>query len=415
MIRDADPYHEGMATETAAAPGAVPVYHVITPGDHFSPRTGSAIPTVVHGLATGARATGDSERYRQFVVLQNDTFRPRYDSADVVEFAPVAPPGRGSRVIDAALARIGVPRRGAARYFSGAAESLRDSPPGVVLAHNAPIVPWLLRHQAHTPVLYAHNDVLRSYSRAESSRVLGDVARIVAVSDSLAAQLREHLPLSLHDRVRTVINGVDTVQFAPVERRAPGRLRVMFLGRAIPDKGADILLAAAGLVDRDDLEYIIVGSQGFDPDAALTPYEQQLRELAARTGAPVTFEAFVDRERLPGLIRRADILVVPSRWPDPGTLTVGEGMASGLPVIAARSGGIPELLGDAGILFDPAQPSELAAAVAQLAADPRLRSDYAAASLARARSRDWSWSWSRLASVLDEFTAPSSDQPDPIP
>ncbi|MGA0567130.1 glycosyltransferase family 4 protein [Rathayibacter sp. KR2-224] len=389
--------------------GVVPVYHLITPGDHFSPRTGSAIPTVVHGLATGATVAGDAGRHPQHVVLQRDTYSPRYDSAAAVEYDGVAAPGSRARAIDAALGRIGLPRRSAAAYFRQAAESLRDQPPGIVLAHNAPIVPWLLRDQPHASVLYAHNDVLRSYTKAEASRVLGDAARIVSVSDSLAVQLREHLPPSLHERVRTVVNGVDAAQFSPTDLRSPGPLRVMFLGRAIPEKGADILLEAAAMVDGtelggDELEYEIVGSHGFDPDAALSPYEQRLRELAGRVRANVRFEPFVDRQQLPALLRRADILVIPSRWPDPCPLTVGEGMATGLPIIAAESGGIPELLGDAGVLFHHERPEDLAEAIGRLASDSSLRSQYAASARARATERDWTWTWRHLAAVLDEIS-----------
>ncbi len=381
----------------------VPIYHVITPGDHFSPRTGSAVPTVVNGLATGAAVAGDLGRLPQRVVLQADTYRPRYLSADPIEYAGVPGPGPRARLVDAALARVGMPRRGSAAYFRPAAESLRGRPDGIVLAHNAPILPWLLRDQGHVPVLYAHNDVLRSYSRAEASRALGDAALIVSVSDALAGQLREHLPRSLHERVRTVLNGVDTAQFTPREGRAPGPLRIMFLGRAIPEKGADILLEAAGLLGRADLEYVIVGSHGFDSRADLSPYERRLRELAGRSGSRVLFEPFVDREHLPALLRRADVLVVPSRWPDPCPLTVGEGMATGVPVVAARSGGIPELLGDAGVLFDPARPAELAEALARLAEDPELRGRLGAAARARAVERDWTWSWRRLEAEVHEI------------
>ena len=387
-------------------PAVAPVYHVITPGDHYSPRTGSAIPTVVDGLATGARLAGDAAHRPQFVVVQDDTYRPRYDSAAAVEFRGVPAPSSRARLLDAVSGRMGLPRRGAAAYFRSAVEALRDREPGIVLAHNAPIVPRLLRDQPHAPVLYAHNDVLRSYSRAEASRVLGHAARIVSVSDALAAQLREHLPRSLHDRVRTVLNGVDTARFTPATEREAGPLRVMFLGRAIPEKGADILLEAAALVARTDFEYLVVGSHGFDPGAEFSPFEQRLRELAARAPSPVRFEPFVDRARLPALLRRADVLVLPSRWPDPCPLTVGEGMATGLPIVAARRGGIPELLGDAGILFDPDHPAELAGALGRLVDDAGQRADRAAAALARARERNWTWAWRRLGAVLDELDLP---------
>jgi glycosyltransferase involved in cell wall biosynthesis len=377
------------------------IYHVITPGDHFSPRTGSAVPTVVHGLASGASQLGDAGRCPQHVVLQGDTYRPRYDSAAAIEYRGAPAPGRIDRYRDAALSRLGGTRRAAARYFAPAAAALADRAPGIVLAHNAPLIPWLLRDSPHRTVLYAHNDLLRSYSRAESARVLGTVSAVVAVSEALAAQLREHLPTALHDRVHVVSNGVDTQLFSPAAEHSDEALRVMFFGRAIPEKGADVLLAAAGLVEREDIEYVIVGSHGFDAAARLSPYERRLRELAARAHGRVRFEPFVPRPELPALLRTADLLVLPSRWQDPCPLTVGEGLASGVPVIAARRGGIPEILGDEGILFDPDRPAELATAIAALAADPLRRVELGAAGRRRAVERDWAWAWRQLAAVLD--------------
>ncbi|WP_345752458.1 glycosyltransferase family 4 protein [Microbacterium rhizophilus] len=379
------------------------VHHVITPGDHYSPRTGSAIPTVVHGLASGARTAGDAGRYPQRVVLQADTFRPRYDSADLLEYDGVPAPGRREWYADVLRGRMGLARRGAERYFAPAVARLRREAPGLVLAHNAPIVPWLLSDSAHRSVLYAHNDLLRSYSRAEATRIVGAADRVVCVSEALAAQMRAHLPRTLHDRVRVVGNGIDTAAFSPAAERLPGPPRVMFLGRAIPEKGADILLAAAARIRREDVEYVIVGSRGFDSGAALSPYENRLRELAARVPGTVRFEPFVARAELPALLRTADVLVLPSRWPEPWALTVGEGLATGLPVIAARRGGIPEALGDAGILFDPDRPAELADAIAALVEDPARRRALGGQARRSALARDWTWAWSHLAAVLDEL------------
>lgn len=376
-----------------------PVYHVITPGDHFSPRTGSAIPTVAHGLATAARR--DPRGYAHSVVVQRDTYRPRYESAEVIEFDGIPAPSGRERYVDVALGRAGATRPYVTRYFRPATASLLDRPPGIVLAHNATVVPWLLRESPHVPVLYAHNDLLRTYSHRESARVLGAAGLIVSVSESLAGELKEHLPPSLHDRVRVVGNGVDTTAFTPAAERAEGPLRVMFFGRAIPEKGADILLSAAADVGRSDIEYVIVGSHGFDGKAALSPFESRLRELADRVPGTVRFEAFVERPALPGLLRSADLLVLPSRWPDPCPLTVGEALASGVPVVASRRGGIPEILGDAGILFDPDEPQQLTAAIAALAADAPRRAALGVAGRARAQEHDWAWTWRLLAGELD--------------
>lgn len=378
-----------------------PIVHAITPGDHFSPRTGSAIPTVVHGLATAAAAVGARG---QAVLVDESTYRPRYPSAAQIEYAGAPMPRRSARVIDAGLARLGLPRRGAARAFTPLAAAMTGREPAFVLAHNAPVLPRLLHGQPHVPVLYAHNDILRTMGYREARGALGDVPAIVCVSRSLAEQTAARLPAELADRIRVVENGVDTATFFPSDAPKRERLRVLFLGRTIADKGPDVLLRAAAQLDRPDLEVVVVGSAGFDRSAPLTPYEESLRVLASRSRVPVAFERFVDRASVPGMLRDADIFVVPSRWPDPSPLTVGEAMASGLAVIGSRIGGIPESLGDAGILVDPDHPDQLAEALAHLADDEGSRSAFSARARERAEERSWARSWEQLSSVLRELS-----------
>jgi glycosyltransferase involved in cell wall biosynthesis len=377
------------------------VIHVITPGDHFSPRTGSAIPTVVDGVARAAERAGDR---RHAVVLDESTYRPRYDSADIIEYTGVPGPSRVERYTDALRGRLGLPRAGVARYFTPACAALRDEPPSIVLAHNAPIVPWLLRDSPHTTVLYAHNDLLRTYSKAETERMLVHAAAIVCVSESLAERTRERLPRSLIERVHVVGNGVDTEQFSPGPARTRSDPpRVMFVGRVIPDKGPDVLLRAAAALDENDAEIVIVGRPGFAPDAPLTDYERSLRSLAAECRCAVRFETFVARDDLPRLLRQADIFVVPSRWPEPWALTAGEALATGLPTIASRIGGIPEVIGDAGVLIAPDSPSGMTAALRNLLDDQTGSARIGASARARAEAHDWTRTWHDLDEVLDEL------------
>jgi glycosyltransferase involved in cell wall biosynthesis len=380
-------------------PGAR-IIHVITPGDHFSPLTGSAIPTVVDGLARAAERAGEA---RQSVLVDASTWRPRYDSADVVEYTGVRAPGRRERALDAARGRVGLARAAAARYFAPLAAALRDEPPRIVVAHNAPIVPWLLRDSPHTVVLYAHNDLLGTYTTAETRRMLAGVAAIVCVSESLAARTRARLPHELAERVRVVVNGVDAERFEPRPAGGSGSrpLRVMSMGRVIPDKGADVLIRAASQLDADAAEIVVVGRPGFASDAPMTDYERRLRALADACACPVRFESFVPRATLPALLQTADVFVVPSRWPDPAPLTVGEALASGLPTVASRIGGIPELMGDAGVLVEPDDPGALAAVLRRLLGDASERDRLSRAARARAEEHDWSWSWRQLSAVLD--------------
>ncbi len=379
------------------------VIHAITPGDHFSPRTGSAIPTVVDGLAAAA-ASDPSSQWRHAVLVDASTYRPRYPSAEVIEYRGAPAPGLVGRALDAAAGRVGLPRRGATQAWGPLAATLADRPASVVIGHNTIVLPHLLRDTPHRVVLYAHNDLLRTVTRREADRMLGDVGAIVCVSADLATRTAEQLPASLAARVRIVDNGVDPVRFTPAGRRPAETdrpLRVMFAGRVIADKGPDVLVRAAALLPADRFEFAIVGSYGFDPTAPLSPYQRSLRSLADESGRRIRFEPFVDRHALPGLLRDADAFVVPSRGREPSGLTLGEAMATGLPVVASRVGGIPEVVGDAGVLIEPGDPQALAAELRRLAEDPARRAALGRAARARAEERDWSRSWRMLRAVLD--------------
>ena len=388
------------------------VLHVITPGDHFSPRTGSAIPTVVDGLAAAA---GRADRsFPQFVVLDRSTMRPRYTSAAVIEYAGAPMPTRRERVADLARGWIGLSRAAVGRFYAPVADAIRPREPAFVLAHNAPVLPWLLRETDHRVLLYAHNDLLRTYTRRESGRVLDGVAAVVCVGDALAERTRASLPRRIADRVRVVPNGVDSERFTPLAdggREVSGirrtKLRIVFVGRMISEKGPDVLIRAAQRLRRPDFEYVLIGSQGFARDASLSPYEHELRRLAdeatAASGAEIRFEPFVDRTALPGLLRGADMLVVPSRWAEPSGLTAMEGLATGLPVIASRVGGLPHLVGSAGVLVEPDDPDALATTIAALADDPEERRRASIRARHHAVAHDWSWAWSNLRRVLEEI------------
>lgn len=339
-------------------------------------------------------------------MIDRSTYRPRYDSADVIEYTRATGPSRAGRYLDAARGRLGLRRVAAARWFAPLADVVRDRPASIVLAHNAPILPRLLRESAHTIVVYAHNDLFRAYSKGDAGRAVTDAAAVVCVSEALGERTRDRLPRSLADLVHVVGNGVDTGQFSPGPPRSPGRFRIVFMGRVIPDKGVDVLVRAAALLGRGDgaptadTEVVVIGRPGFAPDAPLSDYEKELRRLAEASAIPVAFEGFTTRTELPARLRTADAFVVPSRWPDPAPLTVGEALATGLPVVASRIGGIPELVGDAGVLVTPDDPAALARALRSLLADADRRAALSAAARARALSRDWSWSWRQLEAVL---------------
>ncbi|MFC8733035.1 glycosyltransferase family 4 protein [Luteimicrobium sp. NPDC057192] len=370
--------------------------HVITPGDHFSPSTGSAVPTVVHGLSAATPPSAP----RPAVVVARGTYADRYPSAEVLEYDERLP-RRTDRYQDLLAARTVGRRPAAAARFGAALTDQASWDPGIVLVHNAPQGIPVVDDARHVPVLYAHNQLLRTYSRREVARTLGGAARLVCVSDFLARATADRLPPGLRDRVAVVRNGVDTDAFRPPRRwERRDRLEVTFVGRMLHEKGADVLLGALTLLDRGDIHATVVGSAGFDPHAAPTAYETEVARSAAALGDRVTRRPFVPRADVAELLRGADVVVVPSRWPDPCPLTVLEGMASGAALVASTVGGIPEQLGDAGIAVPPDDAAALAEVLGALADDDALLARSRDAARAYALTRTWGRSYDDLASAL---------------
>jgi glycosyltransferase involved in cell wall biosynthesis len=383
---------------------ALPQVHVITPGDHYSPRTGSAIPTVVHGLAAAGNARGLTTR----VAVACGTYPDRYDSAEICEYNEVLA-GRHDRRIDAVTGRLGLGRPRTRRRYAAALVDQADWEPSVVLVHNAPQAVGAVDASRHVPVLYAHNELLRTYSRTEAGRALENAAHIVCVSEFLADRTRGRLPPSLRERVVVVRNGVDTTFFHPTEDLEPqpgGVVAIVYVGRVLHDKGADVLVRAVALLDDPAVRVTVVGAAGFSATAPLSTYEQELRRVAAPLGDRVTWSPFRPRAEVAAVLRGADVAVVPSRWPDPCPLTVLEAMASGVATVASRTGGIPEIAGDGVILVPPDDPEALAAELSVLVTDATLRTDLGRR--ARASVRDWAAARSDLDAHLSATTAPQT-------
>jgi glycosyltransferase involved in cell wall biosynthesis len=156
---------------------------------------------------------------------------------------------------------------------------------------------------------------------------------------------------------------------------ANGRPVVLAAGRLAPQKNLDVLVeAAARWQHRQPRPVTVIAGDG--------PLAGKLRAQAARTGADVRLLGL--RPDVPALLAIADVVVVPSRW-EARALTVQEAMRAGRPLVATRTGGIPELTGeDAAVLIPPGDPNALAAAVCAVLDDPPLAARLGQA--ARARS-----------------------------
>jgi glycosyltransferase involved in cell wall biosynthesis len=128
--------------------------------------------------------------------------------------------------------------------------------------------------------------------------------------------------------------------------------------------------------------------------------EAQRRELKLEES--VTFTGFVSNDDLVGLYNASAALVLPS-FNEGFGLPVVEAMACGLAVAASRAGSLPEVLGDAGVYFSPADTDEMARVLGELLADSRLRGELATRGLQRAGQFNWTTAARQTVELFEEM------------
>jgi glycosyltransferase involved in cell wall biosynthesis len=171
---------------------------------------------------------------------------------------------------------------------------------------------------------------------------------------------------------------------------------VLFLGRLVPVKGADLLLrACAGL---DGVELVLAGEG---------PERPGLERLARRLDTPARFVGPKLGPERDAWLAAADLLVLPSRVlpdgrGDSAPVVLLEALAAGLPLVATRVGGNAELLehGQTGLLVPPDQPGALRRAITRLRDDPDLRHRLGQAGRRLAADHTWDRVGARLLGIL---------------
>ena len=166
--------------------------------------------------------------------------------------------------------------------------------------------------------------------------------------------------------------GVDATRFTPpTDMDTTGRpaLQVGYAGGILPEKGVDLLLTACAGLAGD--WHLTVAGQG---DA-----ERALRTLAItlQITDKITWVGHVDSEAMPAFYRQLDVLVLPSRtlpnWKEQFGRVLTEAMACGVAVIGSDSGEIPNVIGDAGLIFPEGDHQALTAQLQRLWTERTLR------------------------------------------
>ncbi len=221
------------------------------------------------------------------------------------------------------------------------------------------------------------------YMRANLARrqqALAAADAVIAVSSTMAADLRARMPGIARTRLEVIPNAVDVDALRA--RAASSRPPIegpyaLYVGKLAPNKGSSHLVAVA---ERAALPWpLIVAGDG--PDRAA------IEAAAARSTCDVRLVGWVDRDAATAWMAHAAALVFPSRGPESLSRVLIEASALGVPIAAMNTGGTPDIVehGVTGLLSSTAEA--LADDLRRLVEDPDLRARLGGAARERARAR----------------------------
>ncbi len=294
-----------------------------------------------------------------------------------------------------------------------------------VNAHNR--VQWVLGEQALLPALAARAGVELVHSLASTAPLWGRFRRVVTVHDLIYARfpdahaglrdkgMRVLVPAAVRrsnrvmadsqstrldliallgvdpDRVDVVPLGLGTVrreepmaEHQVRERFQLGeRTAVLSLSAKRPHKNLLALIGALGGLAREERPVLVLS--GYP-----TTHEAELRDRVRTLGLDddVRFPSWLSVEELEGLWAIARAFVFPSLYEGFG-LPVLEAMARGVPVACSNASSLPEVAGDAALLFDPSDEAAIGAALGRLLSDQVLAQTLRARGLERVRRFTW--------------------------
>jgi glycosyltransferase involved in cell wall biosynthesis len=299
---------------------------------------------------------------------------------------------------------------------------------------------WVLGDQVHAPRAARQTEACVLHSLASTGPAQGRVVRVTTIHDlnyRLVPEthfglrgfgMRVLVPLAARSSHRLIVDAESTradlrrlfgtpegkVDVVPLAARVPDRLeptpeRSLRARLELGDR--QIVLSPSAKRPHKNLPRLLRALAGLAPERRPslvvpgypTPHESELRELAAKLGVAdrVRLPSWLPAEDLEGLYLAATCVMFPSLYEGFG-LPVLEAMARGVPVACSDRSSLPEVVGDAALLFDPEVEETIRASLERLLADSDLRERLSEAG----RERAAGFTWGRTA----ELTAGSYER-----
>lgn len=228
---------------------------------------------------------------------------------------------------------------------------------------------YLTQTACAAPVVFTVHEPPPFFSKQNTllEKVLRSADWVTAVSKAMLSQARDFIPDILR-RSSVIYNGLEKPVFKP-SLPSFDSPRLVCLGRIIENKGFDLAIKAYKIIARRfPKTQLVIAGDG--------PARAQLEQMANDLDFihPVEFTGWITPEEIYGFLEMATIVIVPSRWSEPFGLVALQAAQMARPVVAARVGGLPEIIDHekTGLLFEKNNINDLADAVCFMLQNPDL-------------------------------------------
>lgn len=280
-------------------------------------------------------------------------------------------------------------------YFEKIYAKLKNQNYDYIILENCPGYAYKLSQRGYNNlILHLHNELLHTNSQYHEE-IFNALTKILTVSDYIKSRV---LTIQQSDKVQTVHNGIDLMNFTIKESVAMSRQEIgfsesdfvmVYSGRINKDKGVSELIDAMLLLkDIPDIKLMIIGGSFFGNTDHEDKFILQLKVKAKAIQDRIVFTGFIPYKNMPDYLQIADIAVIPSIWNDPFPTTELEAQAMGLPIITTRRGGIPEEVTETNAILletDDRFIENLASSIRYLYQHPEERKKMEKASLAHSQ------------------------------
>lgn len=281
-------------------------------------------------------------------------------------------------------------------YFEKIYAHLKKQEYDIIILENCPGHAYKLSQRGfQNIILHLNNDLLNSCSRYHDV-IFNGLEKILTCSNFIKERVST---IQTNSKIQTLYNAIDVTNFitkgkSSVVREDLGLSNedfvIVYSGRINKDKGVSELIDALfKLKDATNIKLMIIGGAFYGNAKDEDDFIRSLKGKAEKIEEKIVFTGFVPYQNIPDYLHLADIAALPSMWEEPFGLTIVEALASGLPLITTRSGGIPEICeGVATIVERDDIINNLASAILDLYDNPEKCKQMSKASIERAKLFD---------------------------